>query len=367
MIRFFAILFFVALSFLQGCGCTRVEGNERMLKQYITTGLSSEVFSSGTYFYVPFWTSTYTYNVGTEKFIMGDKEYYNGKGSDFVDYPAYEITTGGSGKEQLARFSVTLQYRLDPLKILELHKAAQTSYEDLVIKPALTRIISDMATVQSVTEFYSGDGRVALQKSIEQAITSHAELARVGIIVETFVIDSINLDEKYVAEIMGRQLATQTRLRAIEEAKAAEEIAKKIEAEAQASKLKLIVEAEAGKAQRVKAAEAAAAEVELAAKADATKVKTAAEASRFQKEQDAKGLLAQGLAEAEVAQKKAVAKYAGEAGARQAQVEIETARVQLFTNMKISGVVPEKTMMTIINGNATPVINTAQPEVLPVP
>lgn len=356
------ILMLLTLAYLtQSCSCTRVEGNERMLKQYISSGLSTEIFGSGTYFYVPFFTSTYTYNVGTEKFIMGDKKYYNGKGSDFVDYPPYRITTGGAGKEQLAIFSVTLQYRLDPSKLIELHKAAQDKYEDLVIKPALTRIVSDMATIQPVTDFYSGEGRVALQKAIEKSITSNPELARVGIIVETFVIDSIDLDEKYVAEIMGRQLATQTRLRAVEEAKAAEEVAKKVEAEAQANKLKLIVEAEAAKAQKIKAAEAAAAEVELAAKADAVKIKTAAEASRFQKEQDAKGLLAQGLAEAEVAQKKASAKYSGEAGARMAQVEIEQARVQLFSSMKISGVLPEKTMMTIINGNANPVVNTQQP------
>jgi flotillin len=112
-----------------------------------------------------------------------------------------------------------------------------------------------------------------------------------------------------------------------------------VEAEAQADKLKKIVEAEAAKEQRVKAAEASAQETKLAA-----------EASRFQKEQDAKGLLAQGTAEAEVAKKKAVAKYEGEAGARQAQVEIELARVEMFKNMKIDGVLPEKTILTIING-----------------
>ena len=363
---FLFLAFMVSLHFVQGCACTRVEGNERMLKQYISSGLSNEIFGSGTYFYIPFFTTTYVYHVGTEKFIMGKKEFYNGKGSDFVDYPAYTITTGGNGREQPATFSVTLQYRLDPKKLVELHKSAQSKYEDLVIKPALTRIISDAATQLTVLDFYSGDGRIKLQKSIENGITAHPELDRVGIIVETFVIDSIDLDEKYVAEIMGRQLATQTRLRAVEEAKAAEEVAKKVEAEAQANKLKLIVEAEAAKGQRVKAAEAAASEVELAAKADATKVKAAAEASRFQKEQDAKGLLAQGLAEAEVAQKKAAAKYSGEAGARMAQVEIEQARVQLFSGMKISGVLPENTMMTIINGSATPVVNAA-PAAAPAP
>jgi hypothetical protein len=86
---------------------------------------------------------------------------------------------------------------------------------------------------------------------------------------------------------------------------------------------------------------------------------------RFQKEQDAKGLLAQGTAEAEVAQKKAVAKYAGEAGARQAQVEIETARVEMFKNMAIQGVISEKMALTIINGGAD--VKTTTPATHPAP
>lgn len=230
---------------------------------------------------------------------MGKPELYNGKGSDMVDYPAYTITTGGNGKEQPATFSVTMQYALDPIRLVELHKTAQTNYEDLVIKPALTRIISDLATTQTVLDFYSGEGRVGLQRNIEKAISANDALASVGIKVETFVIDSIDLDPAYVAEITGRQLASQKKLRAIEETKAAEEDARRVEAVAGADKLKKIVEAEASKEQRVKAAEAAAAEVEIA-----------------------------------------------------------TARVGLFQNMKITGVLPEKTVMTIINGGSvTPVVN----------
>lgn len=339
----------------------RVEGNERLITQNYSSGLSEEILGSGTHFYMPLTTTVYKYSVGTEKFIMGKAELYNREDrSDHVDYPPFTVTTGGSGKEQPATFSVTLQYHLDPKKLVRLHSEAQSEYEATKIKPALTRIISDHATTQTVLDFYSGEGRVALQRNIEKAIMENETLSEVGIVVETFVIDSIDLDKAYVEEITGRQLATQKKLRAIEEAKAAEEVAKRVEAEAQADKLKKIVEAEAIAGQKIKAAEAAAKEVELAAKADAVKVKAAAEADRFQKEQNAKGLLAQGLAEAEVAQKKASAKYSGEAGARQAQVEIEQARVQLFTNMKINGVVPEKTMMTIINGssNVQPVVGT---------
>ena len=206
-----------------------------------------------------------------------------------------------------------------------------------MIKPALTRIISDLATTQTVLDFYSGTGRVKLQKDIEIAISEHKSLSAVGIVVDTFVIDAIVLDEAYVAEITGRQLATQKKLRAIEEAAAAIEIAKKVESIAMAGKLKKIVEAEASKAQRIKAAEAAKAEHMLAA-----------EASRFSKEQDAKGLLAEGLAQAKVDNARKTSRYSGVAGARQAAVEINQARVKMFQNFTFTGFIPENAALTLL-------------------
>jgi len=342
------ILFFMAFNW------EVVEGNERLITQNWNSGVSEEVLTSGTHFYIPLTTTVYKYNVGTEKFIMGAKEHYNGAGSDFVDYPAFTITTGGSGNEQPATFSVTLQYHLDSTKLVALHKQSSKNYEDLIIKPALTRIISDQATQLKVLDFYSGTGRVELQNSIRDAITVHPALSEVGIIVDTFVFDAIVLDQEYVGKIQARQLAYQDKLKNIEEAKAAEENAKKVEAVAQADKLKRIVEAEASKQEKIKAAEAANESKILEAQAAAEQKKLDASADRFRKEQDAKGLLAQGMAEAKVAEEKRDSKYSGEAGLRQAQVEMEQARVALFTNMKLEGIVTQDTVLTIINGSNKP-------------
>lgn len=331
-------------------GCFKtVEGNERTVVQDWNNGVLAEVLGPGTHVFIPKKTTLYTYNVGAAKFIMGNQEFY---GEEKVDYPPFTITTGGSGSEQPATFSVTLNYHLDPSKLHVLHSTTQSDYEDLRIKPALTRIISDLSTVMTVLDFYSGTGRVNLQKSIESAILSHPALSEVGIVVDTFVIDDIELDELYVAEITGRQLATQKTLRAIEETKAAVQVANRVEAEAGAEKLKKIVEANTKKEQRILAAKAKAEEVTLAAQAKAKEVKLAAEADRYSKEEDAKGLLAQGLAEAKVAKEKRDSKYAGVSGSRQAQVEIERARVEMFKNMNIKGIVTEKTVLSIINGTA---------------
>jgi len=331
---------------------TKIEGNERVVVQNWKTGVLKDTLGPGTHFYIPLTTTHYKYNVGTEKFIMGDSDLYNGKGSEYVDYPAFKVTTGGKGKEQPAKFSITLQYRLSPESLVTMHNKAQKDYEDLVIKPALTRIISDQATELAVLDFYSGSGRVNLQKSIEQAITSHPNLSEVGIEVETFVIDRIALDEDFVKEITGRQLATQKKLRAIEEAKAAQEKAKQVEAEAEADKLKRIVQAEALKQEKIKGAEASKESRILAAKAQAEEIKEKATAERFRKEQDAKGAYALGIAEAKVAKAKKMSKYEGVAGARQAAVEIEQAKTERLKNMNFTGVVTEKTFMSLSDGKS---------------
>ena len=108
--------------------------------------------------------------------------------------------------------------------------------------------------------------------------------------------------------------------------------------------------------EKVKAAEAKNEEVVLAAEAAAKQKRLDAAADRYRKEQDAKGLLAQGLAEARVAKEKRDARYAGESGLRQTQVEIMKSREAMFQNMKLDGIIPEKTALTIINGGPTPAL-----------
>ena len=354
--------FFVAAAML--IGWTRIEGNERVVVQHISSGVQENTLSAGTSFYIPLWTNHYKYNVGASKFIMGKaKLYASNAEKNNVDFPAFTITTGGSGKEQPATFSLTMQYHLNPEKLIALHNSAQTGYEELVIKPALTRIISDSATTQNVLNFYSGEGRVKLQKLIEAQITGHPNLQKIGIVIDTFVIDDISLDPDYVNEISRRQLAIQKKLRSIEEAKAAQEDAKRQEKIAEAGKLKRIVAAQASKQEKILAAEARAQQRILNAKAVFTEQKLKAEALRYAKEQDAKGLLVQGQAEAAVAKAKRDAKYAGESGKRLMLVEIEKAKAERVKNLRISGVITEKTILNILDSGT---LNEAPKVVIPV-
>lgn len=338
------LLFFLAFNWVT------IEGHERGVFQNWSSGVSNDLLLPGTHFYMPLTTTVYRYDVGTQKFIMGAqiaKKVSHGKveevrlygDKEAIDFPAYTITTGGAGQEQPATFSVTLQYTLNPTKLLALHNSVQRNYEELTIKPALTRIISDMATTKPVTEFYSGEGRVRLQKDIEAAILKNSALSDIGITVETFVIDDIELEPQYVAEITGRQIATQQKLRAKEEAEAAKEVANRTKEEARADKEKRVMAAEALKQEQI-----------LGAEAKAESEKALASAERFKKEQNSKGLLAEGMAQAQVDQARKVSKYEGVSGKLQAMVEIEQARTERLKNVSLTGVLPEKTFMTLING-----------------
>jgi regulator of protease activity HflC (stomatin/prohibitin superfamily) len=331
-------------------GIQTIEGNERAVVQHWSDGVRADLWQPGTTFYNGLTTTPYVYHIGAQRFIMG-----LGEGSDV---PPFKVTTGGEGNEQPATFHATLQYSLDTSKLVALHNKCNTRCEASVIKNTLTRLISDQATQLKVLDFYSGAGRTKLQDSIEKAITEHPALVSIGINVENFVFDRIVLDQNYVQKIAARQLAHQDKLKNIEETKAAEEAAKKTEALAEADKLKRIVNAEAAKQEEIKKAEANNESRILAAKANAAEIKEKAAADRFRKEQDAKGLLAQGIAEAKVAEAKRNSKYNGVSGLRQAQVEIAKARVGLFQNMAIKGVLDKDVALTIINstGSNTPAL-----------
>jgi regulator of protease activity HflC (stomatin/prohibitin superfamily) len=345
----FAVLFVLVLM-INFIGIQPIDGNERAVVKHWNDGMRTELWEPGTTFYNGLTTTPYVYHVGAQRFIMGEGEE--------ADVGPFKVTTGGEGKEQPAIFHSTLQYSLDTSKLVALHNKCNTRCEQSVVNNTLTRIISDQATKLEVLSFYTGAGRTKLQNSIETAIREHPALVNIGINVENFVFNKIILDPEYVGKIAARQLAYQDKLKNIEETKAAEEAAKKTEALAEANKLERIVKAEADKQEKIKAAEASNESRILAAKAQAEEIKQKATAERYRKEQDAKGLLAQGLAEAKVAKQKRDSKYSGVAGARQAQVEIEQARVQLFSNMSIKGVITEKTALTIIEGgqNIAPVL-----------
>lgn len=353
-----SLLIFVIAAF-QFIGFAEVKGHQAAVVEKFygeDKGVQPLLLKNGRHFYVPLLSRPYIYNVGTDNFIMGDAKYYKGSGTQTTDFGPLTIKCGGRGNEQPAKFNVTLQFHLNTEHLTTLHRYAQHQYKDRIIKPALTNIIKSLTVEQHVLDFYTGVGYNRLQRDIEAAIKVDDTLSEVGIVVDTLVLDQIDLDPAYEAEIQGRQLATQQKLRADEEAKAAQANALKAQAVAEAKKLERIVAAEADKQEKIKGAEAANESRILAAKAEAQEIKQKAGAERYRKEQDAKGLLAQGLAEAKVDKARKMSRYEGVAGLRQAQVEIAKLQVDKFRNFNPAGVITEKTFLTVNGESKSPTL-----------
>jgi regulator of protease activity HflC (stomatin/prohibitin superfamily) len=354
----FGLILLVVLAF-QFIGFVEIKGHQAAVVEKFygeDKGVQDHILKTGRHFYIPMLEKPYVYNVGTSNFIMGEPSHYSGKGQDYVDFPALVIKCGGRGFEQPATFSITLQYQLDVSKLKQLHVRAQNQYEDRIIKPALTNIIKSLTVTQHVLDFYTGEGYNNLQRAVEEAIKNDPDMGGIGIVVNTFVIDQIDLDTKFESEIQARQLATQQKLKEDELAKAAQAAALKEKAIAQADKEKRIVAAEADKQEKIKAAEAQNESRILAAKAEAEEIKQKATAERYRKEQDAKGLLAQGLAQAKVDKARKMSRYDGVSGKRQAAVEIAKYQVEKFQNFNPKGVVTEKTFLSINSEAKSPIV-----------
>lgn len=322
-------------------------------------GVQEAPLGPGKHFIIPFAQNYQVYNVGTDNFVMGADKYYSGKGTDFTDFGALEITcSGGKNQEQPAFFSFTLQYNIKKNNLHLLHVESGKQYKDRIIKPAIVRIINDLATPQNVLNFYSGAGKTKLQNEIFLAIKNDSTITGNGINVTTFVFDNISLNEKYEKDIVGAQLAVQEKKRV--DAEKLVEIAKaeKQRETAQAEKFERVAKAEGENLERQEAAKAKAFEVTEAAKAAAESVKAAATADAFKKTANAIALRKEGLAKAAVQKALKVSKYAGEAGRRQAAVDLMSAKVEMFSNFR-SKIITEKTFLTITNGlsnNNSPIV-----------
>lgn len=196
------------------------------------------------------------------------------------------------------------------------------------------------------------------------------ELSQRGIIVENFVIEHIKLDDKYIEEIKGKQIATQKSLRAKEEkiaADSAAEVAKSMAMAEYNTKLvaqqllatNMVINANAENEKVIIAAKAAAEQVTIAAKAQAEQVRVAAEAEKEKQALEGEGkklfmlAVAQGTLEqgkAEATAKLLMLDSYKEAGTN-AYVTVEVAKAMAEGTKNIQGYLPNNFNPTIVSDN----------------
>jgi len=350
---------------------TTVRGNEVGVLETWGQGVDPNSRKPKTYFLFPGWTQDmYKYDMTPKACSVND---FNVKAAD----------------NQQMTFDMTLRWRYDPEKIVDIHKQFHSHtglgmdktgqdrgslvVQERIIEPVLKRVANTEGTKRTAIQAYSGDSFAKLQGDIENGLLDAAgDLKQHGILIETFVL-KVDLDPAYANEIQGRQIAQQKELRMVQEQKAAEAEAKKVEAEARADyniqvvaaerdKQMEILKSEAAKQQQINEATAQAEKVRLAAIADAEKVRVAAQAEAEAGELKGRAILAIGQAEAE-AQKLRLQAYAVDGADAYVQVQIAENMAKAFQN--IDGYLPEKMNINLLSDSFMQAVRSVVKPVMP--
>ncbi len=331
------VLFFVLIK------VARIEGNELGVHETWSKGVIDEPLPPRTYFFFPGLMHTvYTYDMSSQVYVMNDTS----NRDEYAQGRAVDTYTVQSKEGQDLTISLNVRWRLDPEKIIHIHKTVRRDFEEKILRPILLREVKDAATTREAIVAYAGLGLVELQAEIEHRLTAlDGEVRRQGLIVENFAIEEIELDAKYLEQISKKQVAVQSEKRAREETKAALQEANKAEAEAQADFKRAVVEAQRDKEVGVLEAQKKAEQEILAAEADKKKVVLQAEAEKESGELRAAAILALGKAEAE-ATKLQLQAYAVEGA--ESFVRIEIAKSIAEANSGVQGYIPEGMTINVI-------------------
>ncbi len=332
-----------------------IEGNEIGVLETWSGGVDQSPRQAKTYFLFPGYSQTmYKYPLSLQIFVMNDKkEAADQEAGEGRKYDAYQVQ---STEGQDMKISLNVQWRMDPAKVIDVHKKVRPPVDqfgyyvgDTLLRPVVMRVVKDRATQCRAIEAYSGTGLVKLQNDIHKALEDpEGELRKKGVIVENFVIESIRLDPDYIKEIMAKQVAQQQKLKEDELTKASEAAALRAKADAQADYNQQVVAAERDKAvgilkaeqdakTRVLAAEAEQKQTLLRAEAEKQKLVLEATGNRDASVLRAEGLLAVGKAEAE-AKKLALSAYA--VPGAEAFVRVEVAKAFAESMSGVRGYLP---------------------------
>lgn len=345
LIIFGIVLLIAIIAAFQCVNWKMIGGNELGIKETYNDGVVSNVYQPGLQWMTPAWSQKfYVYDASVQTFSAknptGDKD----KDAQINMVP-YKVP---SSEGQDMTISFNIRWRLDPTRLVQFHRMVRTEPEKKLIMPIAMRVIRDEATKRRAIDAYSGTGLVQLQSDIQSALLNHPELREAGIIVENFVIEHNDLDPNYIAEIRGKQIATQRQLRAKEEQLAAEADALVAKAKAQADANAQIVAADRAKQVTILNAQAENEKAIIAAKAEQQKRVFEAEGKRDADIAEAKGILERGKAEAE-ARKLMLQSYAVPGADVFARIEIAKQMAPAFAGIR--GWLPQDMKVNLLSAN----------------
>ncbi|MHA2279576.1 MAG: SPFH domain-containing protein [Promethearchaeota archaeon] len=323
-----------------------VHGNEMAVLETWTGGVDDNVYPPKTYIRFPgFMYTFYNYDMSSQVYVMNDlpssEEFAQGREKDSYGVQSME------GQDM--QISMNARWRLDPDKLVHLHKTVRENFEEKVLRPALLRNVKDKSTVMEAIAAYSGEGLVRLQTNIQGVLTDpEGDVRGKGIIVDNYVIEGIKLDDEYIGQIKARQVAIQAELRAQQEEQAALAEAQKAKAEAQVDYERQVVAAERDKQVGILAAEKTKQERVLAAEADKQEQVLAAEGEKEAGVLRAQAIVAIGEAEARAKEVQLMA-YAVDGADNFVTIQVAESMARAFQN--IDGYLPGDMNITMLSNS----------------
>ena len=183
-----------------GAGLVYVESNERgVVKTISAGGVRSEALGSGLHWILPVIEQVVTYNVSNQTYTMsaiGTEGQV--QGDDSIRARTKD------GQEIIIDASVI--YRVDPLKVVQLHIVWQNNYQDGVVRPEARGIIRDAVSQYGVEEVVSTKRAEMVQAITDELSTT---LSKNNLELVDFVLRDIHFSEGYAAAVEQKQIAEQ--------------------------------------------------------------------------------------------------------------------------------------------------------------
>lgn len=196
-----AILLVVSVVlFVLGSGLVYVESNERgVVKTVRAGGVRPEALDSGLHWIVPVVEQVVTYDISNQTYTMS---FIPQEGQIQGDDSIRARTK--DGQEVIIDASVI--YRIDPTKVVELHRVWQNNYENGVVRPEVRGVIRDAVSQYGVEEVVSTK-RAEMVEIISIQLSESFGANNLELL--DFILRDIHFSEEYAAAVEQKQIAEQ--------------------------------------------------------------------------------------------------------------------------------------------------------------
>jgi regulator of protease activity HflC (stomatin/prohibitin superfamily) len=183
-----------------GAGLVYVESNERgVVKTIRAGGIRPEALGPGLHWIVPIVEQVVTYSVSNQTYTMSAVATEGQiQGDDSIRARTKD------GQEIIIDASVI--YRVDPLKVVQLHIIWQSNYQDGIVRPEARGIIRDAVSQYGVEEVVSTK-RAEMVQTITDELS--ATFSKNNLELVDFILRDLHFSEGYAAAVEQKQIAEQ--------------------------------------------------------------------------------------------------------------------------------------------------------------